>query len=123
MIDPKLLRQSAEEVAANLARRGFEFDASAYLGLEEQRKALQVETETLRSERNASAKNIGKAKAQGEDVEPLLAAVQDLGERLETAEGKLADVFRACVALTAQCLGLDLQRLALLFESEIGARI
>ncbi len=95
MIDPKLLRQSAEEVAANLARRGFEFDASAYLGLEEQRKALQVETETLRSERNASAKNIGKAKAQGEDVEPLLAAVQDLGERLETAEGKLAEVQEA----------------------------
>ena len=47
MIDPKLLRQSAAEVAANLARRGFEFDAEAYLALEERRKALQVETEQL----------------------------------------------------------------------------
>ena len=38
MIDPKLLRQSAAEVAANLARRGFEFDTDAYLALEERRQ-------------------------------------------------------------------------------------
>ncbi|MDX1507465.1 MAG: serine--tRNA ligase [Woeseiaceae bacterium] len=92
MIDPKLLRQSAADVAANLARRGFDFDVQAYAALEEQRKALQVDVESLRSERNASAKNIGKAKAQGEDIEPLLAAVQDLGDRLEAAEQQLGDV-------------------------------
>ena len=95
MIDPKLLRQSAAEVAANLARRGFEFDADAYLALEERRKALQVETEQLQSERNASAKSIGKAKAQGEDIEPLLAAVKDLGERLEASQSALQDVLEA----------------------------
>ena len=92
MIDPKLLRQSAADVATNLARRGFDFDVDAYAALEEQRKALQVDVETLRSERNASAKRIGKAKAQGEDIEPLLAAVNDLGDRLEAAEKKLAGV-------------------------------
>jgi len=95
MIDPKLLRQSAAEVAANLARRGFEFDADAYLALEEKRKKLQVDTESLRGERNTSAKQIGKAKASGEDVEPLLAAVRDLGERLERSEAELANVQRS----------------------------
>jgi seryl-tRNA synthetase len=92
MIDPKLLRQSAADVAANLARRGFEFDADGYLALEERRKALQVETEQLQSERNASAKRIGKAKAQGEDIEPLLAAVKDLGDKLEASNKALQDV-------------------------------
>ena len=92
MIDPKLLRQSTAEVAANLARRGFEFDTGEYLALEERRKALQVETEALRSERNSSAKNIGKAKAQGEDIEPLLAAVKDLGDKLESNETALTDI-------------------------------
>ncbi len=92
MIDPKLLRQSADDVAANLARRGFEFDTEAYLALEERRKSLQVETEKLQSERNASAKNIGKAKAQGEDIEPLLAAVKDLGDKLDSNEAELAKV-------------------------------
>ncbi len=92
MIDPKLLRQSTADVAANLARRGFEFDAAGYLALEEKRKALQVETEQLQSERNTSAKNIGKAKAQGEDIEPLLAAVRDLGDRLEASQAALQEV-------------------------------
>jgi seryl-tRNA synthetase len=94
MIDPKLLRQSAAEVAANLARRGFEFDVDTYRALEERRKALQVETEQLQSERNASAKRIGKAKAQGEDIEPLLAAVKDLGDRLEASEKALQEAQR-----------------------------
>ena len=89
MIDPKLLRQSPDTVAANLARRGFTFDAAAYDALDERRKALQVETESLQAERNASAKKIGQAKAQGADIAPLLAAVQDLGEKLSEAERAL----------------------------------
>ena len=92
MIDPKLLRQSAADIAANLARRGFTFDVDAYLALEERRKSLQVETEALQSERNTSAKSIGKAKAQGEDIEPLLAAVKDLGDRLEASSASLQEV-------------------------------
>jgi seryl-tRNA synthetase len=92
MIDPKLLRQSAKDVADNLARRGHEFDAAAYQKLDEQRKALQVETEALQNERNTSAKNIGKAKASGEDVEPLLAVVKDLGDRLDASEAELRGV-------------------------------
>jgi seryl-tRNA synthetase len=92
MIDPKLLRQDAAAVAANLARRGFEFDADAYLALEDKRKSLQVATEELRNERNTSSKNIGKAKAQGEDIGPLLAAVKELGEKLDQNEAELQSV-------------------------------
>ena len=92
MIDPKLLRQSANEVAENLMRRYFEFDAVAYLALEEKRKSLQVDVESLRAEKNKSAKNVGKAKAQGEDAGPLLAAVKDLGDRLEKSEDALQSV-------------------------------
>ena len=95
MIDQKLLRQSAEEVADNLARRGHEFDADAYLALEEQRKTLQVNTEGLRNERNTSARKIGKAKTAGDDVEPLLAAVKDLGDRLDASEAGLREVQEA----------------------------
>ena len=89
MIDPKLLRNSAEEVKANLARRGFDFDADAYLTLEEKRKALQVDTENLQSERNTRSKAIGQAKAKGEDIAPLLEAVADLGDRLEAGQSDL----------------------------------
>ena len=92
MIDPKILRQATADVAANLARRGFDFDADAYLALEERRKSLQVATEELRNERNTRSKSIGKAKAQGEDIAPLLEAVQTLGDRLDEHESQLQAV-------------------------------
>jgi seryl-tRNA synthetase len=92
MIDPKLLRQDAANIAANLARRGHVFDADGYLALEERRKSLQVATEELRNERNTSSKSIGKAKAQGEDIEPLLAAVAELGDKLASHEADLQTV-------------------------------
>jgi len=92
MIDPKLLRQATADVTANLARRGFVFDADGYLALEERRKTLQVETEDLRNERNTSSKDIGKAKAQGEDIAPLLDAVKKLGEKLDGNEAELQSV-------------------------------
>ncbi len=92
MIDPKLLRQATTEVAANFLRRGFEFDTEEYLALEERRKNLQVETQKLQSERNASAKSVGNAKAKGEDIEPLLAAIKDLGDKLSASETALQDV-------------------------------
>jgi len=92
MIDPKQLRQATEDVARNLARRGHEFDAAAYLALEERRKTLQVETENLQSERNSRSKAIGQAKAKGEDIAPLLEAVADLGSRLEVSQTELQAV-------------------------------
>ncbi|MBJ88463.1 MAG: serine--tRNA ligase [Woeseia sp.] len=92
MIDPKSLRTSAKEIAANLARRNFEFDAESYNVLESERKTLQVDVEKLRAERNAGAKAIGRAKAQGDDIAPMLAAAEDLGGKLGDAEAKLQSV-------------------------------
>jgi len=92
MIDPKLLRQTTEEVARNLLRRGHTFDAGAYLALEERRKGLQVETQDLQNERNTSSKAIGQAKSKGDDVAPLLDAVKDLGDRLESSQDQLRSV-------------------------------
>jgi len=92
MIDPKLLRQSTGEVAANLSRRGFEFDVAAYRALDDRRKVLQTETESLRNEKNVSAKAIGQAKARGEDVQALLTSVKDKGDQLDAAEQELQKV-------------------------------
>ena len=92
MIDPRLLRQATDDVAANLARRGYVFDAGAYRQLEKRRKALQVTAEELRNERNSRSRSIGQAKARGEDIAPLLAAVEDLGDRLAASETDLEAV-------------------------------
>ena len=92
MLDPKRFRNDLEATAAALARRGFSLDVEAVNQLEGQRKAVQVETQTLQSERNAISKSVGKAKAAGEDIQPILARVADLGDRLKQKEGELADL-------------------------------
>ncbi|HET8551568.1 MAG TPA: serine--tRNA ligase [Gammaproteobacteria bacterium] len=92
MLDPKLLRNDPDAVAANLRRRGFEFDVAAYGELESRRKALQTEMESLRNERNERSRAIGKAKASGEDIAPLREAVEAVGDKLKKAEAKFVEV-------------------------------
>jgi seryl-tRNA synthetase len=92
VLDPKLLRADASAVAAQLARRGFVFDVAAFEALEAQRKAVQIEVDRLRAERNANAKAVGIAKAKGQDA----AAVMQIGEsvvgQLHDAERQLEEV-------------------------------
>ncbi len=92
MLDPKLIRTDLETVAEKLKIRGFELDTARLQELESQRKGLQTETEQLQNERNTRSKAIGKAKASGEDIAPLLAEVSDLGDRLDAGKQKLAEL-------------------------------
>lgn len=92
MLDPKLVRTEPERVAKALSKRGYKLDVKAMAELEEQRKQIQTDTENLQAERNASSKQIGQVKAQGGDIAPLLAAVSDLGDKLNSAKGKLEAV-------------------------------
>ena len=96
MIDPNLLRNNLAEVAEKLKiKRGFTLDVANITQLEEQRKALQVKTETLQAERNARSKAIGAAKARGEDIAPLLAEVDHMAAELEQSKVELDKVQNA----------------------------
>lgn len=89
MLDPKLIRSDAEGVAEKLKIKKYVLDVAAFEALEEKRKALQVETETLQSERNSRSKGIGKAKASGEDIAPLIAEMDQMGAQLEAKKAEL----------------------------------
>jgi len=92
MLDPKLIRSDLKAVAQQLKKRNFELDVTMLENLESQRKSYQVETEKLQSERNSKSKSIGKAKAAGEDIQPLLAEVAGLGEKLDAAKSELSTI-------------------------------
>ncbi|MFQ1011472.1 serine--tRNA ligase [Gilliamella apicola] len=89
MLDPNLLRNELNVVAKNLARRGFKLDVDTISQLEEKRKVLQVETESLQAQRNARSKAIGEAKARGEDITAVREEVNKLGEKLNNAKAEL----------------------------------
>ena len=92
MIDPKLLKQSTNEVSKNLARRGYVFDAEVYLSHEKLRKSLQVENEELKNKRNTVSKEIGIAKSKKKDASVLMKTSDEINSLLAKSEKKLNDV-------------------------------
>jgi seryl-tRNA synthetase len=92
VIDPKLLRNEPEEVARNLARRGYRLDVEALKALEAKRKHWDVEVDRLRAERNANAKAVGMAKGRGEDAAALIARGEALTGELTSSEAAQAAV-------------------------------
>ena len=101
MLDAKLLRTDLDNIAQQLAKRGFELDTVSLSELEEQRKAVQVKTQELQNERNTRSKSIGQAKARGEDIAPLLAHVSQLGNDLDAAKTEQDEVLAKIDAIAS----------------------
>lgn len=89
MLDPQLLRNNLDEVAEKLLIKGYQLDKNQFSELESQRKTLQLQVESLRGNRNLESRKIGKAKAAGEDIQPLLDAIASLGDELKSSEAAL----------------------------------
>ncbi len=82
MIDSKLIRTQAKYVQQQLKLRGVDFPYDQYESLENKRKDLQLKTETLQQQRNDKAREIGKAKAQGQDADELMNKAKVLNDQL-----------------------------------------
>ncbi|MEN9849086.1 MAG: serine--tRNA ligase [Pseudomonadota bacterium] len=89
MLDPQIVRTQLTEVAARLATRNYTIDVERLSQLETARKQCQVETQNLQNERNARSKDIGKAKASGQDVSGLMADVAEINTKLAASEQQL----------------------------------
>jgi seryl-tRNA synthetase len=92
MLSKKQLRSDIEAVELALKKRNFSFDINQLTDLENKRKKNQVQTQELQNLRNTQSKAIGKAKAAGEDIKPLLDAVADLGDKLDEAKSELQSI-------------------------------
>src|SRR3990167_10048711 len=92
MIDPKLLRQDPDAVALAAKRHNVIIDIELYKSLEAERKLLKEKTQDLQAKRNQFAKQVGMAKAKGEDVSVLLAENQTVGDTLKQSEIALEEL-------------------------------
>ncbi len=92
MLESKLLRGNIDFVVEQLKRRNFSFDVKEFNELEDQRKSIQVQTQDLQNLRNTKSKSIGQAKVSGENIEPLLEEVSELGEKLDNAKAQLQEI-------------------------------
>ena len=100
MLDPQLLRDNPQYVAAQLATRGFHFDADAFVELESRRKALQIETQALQTQRNQRSKDIGLAKARNEDITAMREEVGRIADEMDAKKALLDALLQEMEAIT-----------------------
>ena len=92
MLDVQLLRSDLEGVARRLAERGFTLDVGTFQSLEQQRKAIQTETQGLQQRRNQLSREIGQLKSKGEDASELMSQVSAQADRLKALEQELGEL-------------------------------
>lgn len=88
MHDLRFIREQAADFDKAMARRGFSSISVEILKLDEERRAVQTELQTVQQERNAKSKEIGQIKAQGGDAQEVMDAVSALKEKMTALEEK-----------------------------------
>ncbi len=92
MLDPKLIREKTDIVKESLRKRGATFDLDTLLGLDEKRRSLIKEVETMKNERNVTSDQIAKLKKAGQDAADKIAHLREVGKKIETQEQELRAV-------------------------------
>ena len=91
MLDMKFVRSNPEIIAEALQKRGGKISLDEFLKLEEQRRALILQVEELRSERNEISKEVGRVKASGGNADEIMLRSREIGEKINSLDGELKE--------------------------------
>jgi seryl-tRNA synthetase len=91
MLDPAIVRDHTDLVRAALTNRGVDADAllSALAPLDEKRRALILQVESLKRDQNAAAEDVAKRKKAGEDVSAIVDANRVRGQQVKELDAAL----------------------------------
>ncbi len=104
MFDPKWIRENPEDFDEGMAKRGLEPQAAEIIALDEARRSVVTRLQEAQTRRNAASKEIGKAKASGDEthaqelmdeVAGLKNTLHEGEEELGAAEAKLNEALAA----------------------------
>ena len=101
MFDLRWIRENPGAFDAGLAKRGLPAQSGGILALDKIWREAQTEAERLQAERNRLSKEIGTAKAKGQDAAEIVAQVAASKERQAAMEAEAAERLRAVEALLA----------------------
>jgi len=91
MFDIRWIREIPEAFDAGLEKRGAEPQADALIALDAKRRDAQTRAQEIQTERNRLSKEIGQAKAKGEDASAIIAQVSQSKEAQAAAEAEQAE--------------------------------
>jgi len=86
MQDIKALRENYDQVKALLDRRGKDYELDKFTQLDQRRRTLLQESETMKAKQNAATKQIPTLKKEGKDTAPLMAEMKALAEEIKALE-------------------------------------
>ena len=86
MIDLKALQKNPEVLTQALAARRSPLDVAEFLTLDNERRRLLTEVESLKSERNAASAEVAKRKRAGDEAGETIAALGELSERIKALD-------------------------------------
>ena len=91
MLDVKMVRANPDLVRDGLRRRGEPASSlDEFIAVEEERRRLTTEVESMRSARKQASEAIGARRKAGDDASAEMAATRELGERIKERESALA---------------------------------
>ena len=103
MLSLQMIREQTDAVRAGLKRRGEAPPIDEILRLDERRRALLVEIETLRARRNDVSRDVGRMKtASAEAVDAVRGEMRQVGATITNLEGEIADVETQLQALVLE---------------------
>ena len=91
MLDLRFVRENMELLKEKLALRGDDLDLSPFIQLEQERRELIQEVETLRSKRNQVSDEISRIKQKKGDAGDLIAQMRQVSERIKGIEDVLKE--------------------------------
>lgn len=92
MLDPRLIREKPEVVKEGLSKRGTQFDLDRLAVLDEKRRELIRQTESMKSDRNKTSDEIARLRKTGSDAKTEIERLRELGKTIEILEKELKEV-------------------------------
>ena len=91
MLDIKVIRTETERVKKAMARRKENVDIDAVIALDEKRRGLLYEAESLKAKQNEESKKIAVLKKEGKDASEIFAELKELSDRIKELDGQIRD--------------------------------
>jgi seryl-tRNA synthetase len=90
MLEIKFVRQNLETVENAMAARGHSTDLDAFKSCDEERRAVLLELEALRHQRNVVSDQIAEMKKAGENADDVVAQMREVSSKIKALEKSLA---------------------------------
>ncbi len=92
MLDIRRIRQNPDELRRALKNRNSTVDVDELLALDERRRTMLNEVETLKNRRNEESRNIAKIKREGGDASAVMEEMRKVGDEIAEMDREIAEV-------------------------------